>query len=291
MPANIDRNRLNESMLHLQSLGVQYATTLSYRQMCRYNSGFFPLHPALLKYRYYWRVEPNVHFYCDLPYDPFHFLADRNLIYGFVIALYDSAPTIASLWPTVLRFLTSYLPSEDRSFNSDDVSASTVITGNPIVHPNSAIGFLTDMYYRPLQNLQTSGYSTCHFWSNFEIGDLDFFRSETYQAYFRHLDETGGFFYERWGDAPVHSIALSLFADKKKIHWFRDIAYEHNPYFNCPITDSSGAVCGGNGGAKVRDWEGREYGEGRCMAGRFTTVQSIEGEDCRANWFHYAGMS
>ena len=120
---------------------------------------------------------------------------------------------------------------------------------------------------------------------------MDFFRSPLYQAYFRHLDQSGGFFYERWGDAPVHSIALSLFADKKAIHWFRDIAYEHIPYFNCPRVDSSGAVCGGNGGAKIRDREGMEVGEGRCQAGRFTNGdKTVEEEDCRANWFYYAGI-
>jgi hypothetical protein len=38
----------------------------------------------------------------------------------------------------------------------------------------------------------------CHFWSNFEIGRLAFFRSEAYLQFFEHLDQAGGFFYERW---------------------------------------------------------------------------------------------
>lgn len=46
-------------------------------------------------------------------------------------------------------------------------------------------------------------YNLCHFWSNFEIGDLNFLRSREYMEYFEYLDRTGGFFYERWGDAPV----------------------------------------------------------------------------------------
>ena len=32
------------------------------------------------------------------------------------------------------------------------------------------------------------GYNLCHFWSNFEIGDLNFFRSEAYMRYFDFLD-------------------------------------------------------------------------------------------------------
>ena len=43
------------------------------------------------------------------------------------------------------------------------------------------------------------------------------------------LDQAGGFFYERWGDAPVHSIAANLFLDKDEVHYFDDVGYWHNP--------------------------------------------------------------
>lgn len=33
-------------------------------------------------------------------------------------------------------------------------------------------------------------------WSNFEIGDLDFWRGEAYSKFFDFLDEQGGFYYE-----------------------------------------------------------------------------------------------
>ena len=53
-------------------------------------------------------------------------------------------------------------------------------------------------------------YNLCHFWSNFEIGNLNFFRNESYETFFQYLDHTGGFYYERWGDAPVHTIGLKI---------------------------------------------------------------------------------
>lgn len=43
--------------------------------------------------------------------------------------------------------------------------------------------------------------------------------------FFKYLDKTGNFFYERWGDAPVHSIAAALFLPSSAIHQFDDIAY------------------------------------------------------------------
>ena len=33
-------------------------------------------------------------------------------------------------------------------------------------------------------------------WSNFEIGDLDFWRGEAYTKFVEFLDEKGGFYYE-----------------------------------------------------------------------------------------------
>lgn len=68
---------------------------------------------------------------------------------------------------------------------------------------------------------------------------MRFFRSKTYSDYFEHLDRTGGFFYERWGDAPVHSIAASFFLPKSQIHFFHDIGYRHAPYIRCPQDEES----------------------------------------------------
>ena len=88
------------------------------------------------------------------------------------------------------------------------------------MHENNAEEWVVDSKRRPEHNMKANGYSTCHFWSNFEIADMEFWRSKAYEDYFEHLDRAGGFFYERWGDAPVHSIALGLFEDKSKIHWY-----------------------------------------------------------------------
>ena len=183
----------------LKEQDVQYAANPSYHQMCRWNSGFFYKHPALAETRYYWRVEPHVRFFCDIDYDVFRYMSDHNKTYGFTINLYDSPPSVATLWPETLKFLAAHPEYKVE---------------------NNALPWLTDSIRRPENNRIANGYSTCHFWSNFEIGDMNFWRSRAYDDYFNHLDRAGGFFYERWGDAPVHSIGLGLFEDISKIHWF-----------------------------------------------------------------------
>ncbi|KAI5292722.1 hypothetical protein KEM52_006115 [Ascosphaera acerosa] len=247
MPEWINETRYDEAVEALKKHKVQYADKLSYHQMCRWNSGLFYKHPALEDMQYYWRVEPNVHYYCDIDYDVFRFMQDNNKTYGFNINLYDAPQTVESLWPETMNFLAAH---------------------PEYLATNNAMDWLADNKQRPGHNKKANGYSTCHFWSNFEIGDLSFFRGEAYEAYFQHLDHAGGFFYERWGDAPVHSIGLGLFADKNHIHWFRDIGYNHIPYFNCPNSPK----CKG------------------CTAGKFYAGEPfLQLEDCRPNWFKYVG--
>ncbi|KAK6513998.1 hypothetical protein TWF506_008428 [Arthrobotrys conoides] len=248
VPAWINPDLMAASAAMLEQQGVQYSGMKSYHQMCRWNSGMFYKHPALLKYKWYWRVEPKVHFFCDIDYDVFRYMQDYNKTYGFVINIYDSPQSITSLWPSVEEFMAEH---------------------PEYIHPNNAMKWLTDAENRPEHNKDANGYSTCHFWSNFEIADMDFWRSKKYEDFFNHLDRAGGFFYERWGDAPVHSVALGLMEDKDKIHWFHDIGYQHIPYFNCPNSDK----CKG------------------CEAGRFTDGQGLDQEDCRINWFKYAHMN
>lgn len=72
---------------------------------------------------------------------------------------------------------------------------------------------------------------------NFEIARLDFYRSERYQNYFRFLDDRGLFFYERTGDAPVHSLAVGLFLRKRQVRFFDSIGYIHPPLQHCPVDE------------------------------------------------------
>lgn len=197
-PSWIDQGIYDESTKILEEKGVQYAKMISYHKMCRWNSGLFYKHPALKNTRWYWRVEPKVHFFCDIDYDVFRYMQDNNKTYGFTINLYDDPKTMPTLWPETQKFLAEH---------------------PDYIHEASANKWVTDSVRRPDHNKKAHGFSTCHFWSNFEVGDMDFWRSKKYEDYFNFLDRAGGFFYERWGDAPVHSIALGLFEDASKIHW------------------------------------------------------------------------
>lgn len=66
------------------------------------------------------------------------------------------------------------------------------------------------------------------FYTNFEICKLDWFRGDTYQNYFRFLDSLGGFYTQRWGDAPVRYIAVKTLLSNENIQDFHGlIQYKH----------------------------------------------------------------
>ena len=181
--------------------------------MCRFNSGFFYQHPLMQEYDYYWRVEPFTEYYCDVYEDPFTFMRENGKIYGFVMSLYEFVDTIPTLWETMRKF--AKLHPE-------------------YISKNNAAHFMVDDKRKSLDG----DYNLCHFWSNFEIADLRFFRSKMYTDYFNYLDKAGGFFYERWGDAPVHSLAATFFLPKTAIHFFDSFGYRHSPYIRCtPILE------------------------------------------------------
>lgn len=246
-PFDIDPQRETEGVESLLEDGVGYSDMESYHNMCRFYSGNFYNIPELLNYRYYWRIEPDVKFFSDINYDVFKYLSGTKKVYGFTLALYDSPHSIKTLFPETIAFL-----------NKD---------GNQkYLHPNGAFQFVTENKQVPKNPEIAGGYSTCHFWSNFEIGDMDFFRGEAYTKWFEHLDSTGKFYYERWGDAPVHSLGVSLFADKSKVHWFRDIGYYHLPYFNCPNNEQTT----------------------ECKVGKFDDWDLLADQNCLGTWIEFA---
>lgn len=209
-PDHIDQERAKAVREDMAARKIIYGDSVSYRHMCRYESGFFFQHELMRQFEWYWRVEPSIELFCDINYDTFRFMADHGKKYSFVLSLYEYMETIPTLWDSVKKFMKDYpqhiVPDNSMAWLSDDGGDT---------------------------------YNRCHFWSNFEIGNLDWLRSQSYQDYFNFLDKEGGFFYERWGDAPVHSIAASLMLQKDEIHFFNDIGYYHVPFTHCPTDEKT----------------------------------------------------
>lgn len=182
---------------------------------------FFYDHPALQPYKWYWRVEPDISFTCAITYDPFIEMAKNGKTYGYTIALWENGKTAASLFRKLSAYKAS-LRYPTTSLWTAMMAASTMPW--PFRHLLAL-----------LRNRDENGdlWNMCHFWSNFEIADMDFYRSPLYRDFFRFLDEDGGFYYERWGDAPVHSLAAAMLLRPDQVHHFSDFGYRHGDFQSC----------------------------------------------------------
>ncbi|KAG7861044.1 hypothetical protein KL939_001611 [Ogataea angusta] len=245
VPSRTDARRVKESMKKLAAKGVQLANDIEYRNKMRFKAGYFFNTGIMRHYKYYWNLEAGTDFSCNIDYDIFRFMEQNNLVHGFAISLYDNPHTVESLWPKTLEFVQQHPAYVDN---------------------NASFTWLTESLQNPEHTKVANGYSTCHFSSALEIGDMDFYRSEMYTSYFRHLEDSGGFYYEGWRDAPVRSIALTLFGDKNKVWWFRDMGVAQAPYHNRPLSDKC---------SNAKD-----------PAGYFG-VNEVRHENCLPNWIRY----
>ena len=199
-PEHVNQTRFREVLAG----GSYYGNTEAYRRMCRFFSGPVFLTEALRGYDFAWRMDSHVRYLCDVPApDPLDRMDAAGAVYGYALHMTEHLYTVPTLWETVREF------ADGRGLSAHLDSAWRIPPGHRMD-------------------------KVCHYWNNLEVVRLDFFRAEPYQALFRHLDAAGGFFYERWGDAPVRTFALMLLARPEQVLQFEDVAYQHPWWFKCP---------------------------------------------------------
>ncbi|KAJ8689338.1 hypothetical protein PTI98_013368 [Pleurotus ostreatus] len=202
-PEWIDKEKADKTREQMDKDGIVFGGSLYHRNLWRFRAGFFFKHPLLQQYRWYWWIDPGTRYHCNMG-DPFLFMEQNNKTFGFTMTLYEFGSTIPTLWGHVRDYMGKH---------------------PEYVAKDNAMDYLSD------NGGET--YNRCHFWSNFQIADMDMWRGEAYQSFFDYLDKKGGFYYERWADAPIHSIGAALFSQKDQIHFFDNIGYENNPYIHC----------------------------------------------------------
>ncbi|MCQ4333131.1 hypothetical protein KM295_06460 [Natronomonas sp. F2-12] len=77
------------------------------------------------------------------------------------------------------------------------------------------------------------------YYNNFFITKTSFWFRDNVQDYLRAIDQSGGIYKYRWGDAPIHTLATKMFMESDKIHEFEDIKYTHSGWSNYDKTSLS----------------------------------------------------
>lgn len=130
----------------------------------------------------------------------------HNKTYGFTIAVKELKETV----PNIFRYASAYkrvnnLTSQGlwEMFAEPAEEPKSLITDDPkympplpeeILSTEAGQGALPDI---DPEAMEGEVYNMCHFWSNFEIARLDWFRSKAYNDFFEMMDRSGGFWMER----------------------------------------------------------------------------------------------
>ena len=134
-------------------------------------------------------------------------MAKANKTYGFTIAVKELKETV----PNIFRYASAYKnvnnitskglwemfleppPEKPTSSPKDDPKYKEPLP-EEILSTEPGHGNLPDI---DPEAMNGEVYNMCHFWSNFEIARLDWFRSKEYQDFFNMMDRSGGFWMER----------------------------------------------------------------------------------------------
>ncbi|KAI0481266.1 alpha-1,2 mannosyltransferase KTR1 [Xylariaceae sp. FL0804] len=239
-PEWIDPKVAKEGIAKQGDAAVMYGGLESYHAMCRFYSGFFYKHPLLAKYEWYWRLEPEIKYFCDITYDPFLEMIKHDKTYGFTIAVKELRETV----PNIFRYASAY--KRINNITSQGLWEMFVEPREKPLAPEDDPNFKPSLPDEILRSdpsslpeidpdaMENESYNMCHFWSNFEIARLSWFRSKEYEDFFEMMDRSGGFWMERWGDAPIHSLAAGALLAPRDIHYFRDFGYRHTTIQHCP---------------------------------------------------------
>lgn len=130
-------------------------------------------------------------------------MIEHNKTYGFTIAVKELRETV----PNIFRYASAYKrlnnitsqglwemfvepkPEKAKPADLPEDALPDEVTRND---PNRNTPIEIDP-----EAMEGEKYNMCHFWSNFEIARLSWFRSKEYNDFFEMMDRSGGFWMER----------------------------------------------------------------------------------------------
>lgn len=143
-------------------------------------------------------------------------MIEQNKTYGFTIAVKELRETV----PNLFRYASAFKrknkiasqglwemfvepqPDKEPEAAEDKPQIPEEITrGEPGRNTPPEIDY---------EAMEGEKYNMCHFWSNFEIARLSFFRSPEYEEFFQMMDRSGGFWMERVRFPPSICFVLEL---------------------------------------------------------------------------------
>jgi len=173
---------------------------LGYKYMCWFFTGKVFDHPALQKYKYYWRLDTDSFVLEEIKYDIFERMRERGCYYGYRFITHEGPPVTNDLWQTFINW--------------------TVTMQFPPPHNSWVWRMISPRY-------DFQEYTGFMFYNNFEVVDIEWFKNDDYRSLFKTLEDAGGFWHWRWGDAPIRTLGIGYLMEPEKICLMGGFCYDH----------------------------------------------------------------
>lgn len=170
--------------------------SMGYRHMCRFFSGAMYENPALLEYDMYLRLDTDSRILSPLGYNIFDWARNNSCFYGYI------KPAVQVDNPAVVMGLKEHVQEWVATNKLDTfVDVRSIADG--------------EMFY-----------------TNFELAKTSWFLQKQYQDFFRSIDESGGIYINRWGDAPIKLLGVRLLMDPSWIKPVKGFVYQHGAVYS-----------------------------------------------------------
>lgn len=170
---------------------VKDGYSIGYKHMSRFQSKIIYEQPIIRGFEYEWRLDDDSFILQPIKFDILDYMQRRGLQYGYVLITNEDLRYIVNLWESSSNYI--------------------------------AVNSITPTFFNTWNRKLI-------FYNNFEVSRLSLWLSEDYQKFIDYIDRLGGIYHNRWGDAPIKTIAVSIFVPQNETHLFKDIAYKHKFY-------------------------------------------------------------
>ena len=198
VPSNISPDRIPN-----RTLCAPDSSTIGYRHMCRFHAT--GVHAELLHreefadIEYIVRLDDDSYFTAHVGYDLLAFMKINGKKYAFPSVLMDDEKCVRGLWNETKKYA-------ERIRLSGRTNTSVTLYNEVI------------------------GTERLTFYNNFEISHVSLWSDPIWKDFINAIDHHGGIYTSRWGDAPIHTLGVSMLLSKLQVHSFTDVGYTHMPF-------------------------------------------------------------
>lgn len=207
IPSHIDIDKMKRC---IATRAVPYWRSDKYRMMCRW--WLVHMHKYTKGYDYVMRIDDDLFIEEPITKDLFSWVNEKGLQYASNMIHVDCGLCCYGM----KEFFEKTYP-EKQEFIRKMFVKQEIPTRAVQFHPFRTLLSIT---HNPPPNIEErmTLWMPIMYYNNFFITKTDFWRREEVQKAIHEIDQDGSIFYYRWGDAPLQSILVMLFAKETEIN-------------------------------------------------------------------------